>query len=585
MEPYETSGNPEELSVSISSVHLQNGTSITLPRAGVTVIVGPNNAGKSTLIREILAHVKHGVRREYLVGSENVVKEVDVEISGTFEDAFAWFSRHAKLTKVPNGDYFSRPQGRVSVLALKRLFSSTRPESGLDDAAEMFTFFGDAWQRLGGINSVDKRDAYDAPAENPLHVLQDRPDLFSELNEICRQIFGVTLTLDSLGRSLHLRVGETDLESPKFDEVTEEYWKAVSQLPMLSAQGDGMKSLVGLITPLVTSAYPVIFVDEPEAFLHPPQALALGQVLGSQARSKRTQVILATHDRNILSGLLQSGVEVSIVRLDRLPDGRNRTHQLEVESIREVWGDPVLRYSNALEGIFHKAVVLAEAERDCKFYASALEKLDGAEPSFILPGDILCVPSGGKDGFPRLAKVMKSLNVPVAVSPDLDILNDRNKLKTLVHSVGGDWSALEGLYQRATAEFRNPREATTINHVLEALNSVYAARLGEPFNSSVRAEFGVHMRAKESPWQELKRYGVAAFRADRVSANLLLEELHAIGIVPVHVGELEGFAPGIGVAKGPAWLAAALQAKAHEQEPARQHAAALLAAVSSMAQY
>ncbi|MFE7948386.1 AAA family ATPase [Streptomyces sp. NPDC057426] len=582
MQPPSPVGEPGNLSVSISSVHLAGGGFIKPPRVGVTVIVGPNNAGKSTLIREMAAHLRHGRAQGSTYSSKYIVESVELAISGSPDDAHAWALKHAPLKSDGRREFFSRPGVKLNIGELRNIFANPRADQGLGKANNLFCFYGDAWQRLGGISSVEKRDSFKAPAESPLHVLQDRPDIFAELKKICEQVFGVTLTLDLLGKKLHLRVGEPGVEAPKVDEVTEEYWAAVDSLPMLTQQGDGMKSLIGLMVPLVAATFPIVFVDEPEAFLHPPQALALGKILGEQAQAKSTQVVLATHDRNILSGLLQSGAEVSIVRLDRSSDRDSQAHQLNVQEIREIWSDPVLRYSNVLDGIFHKAVVLAEAERDCKFYASVLDCMEQVGSIPILASDVLFVPSGGKDGFPRLAKVMKSLKVPVAVSPDLDILNDGAKLKVLIAAMGGDWRLVEGLYGKATAEFKQPREATTIGNVLSALNALFSGRSAESFSSAVRAEFGIQMRSKDSPWQSLKKFGVSAFRADRASGDALLSHLRRMGIVAVHVGELECFAPAVGVAKGPSWLPAAIQAKAHESDDARQHVAALLAAASSV---
>jgi hypothetical protein len=47
-------------------------------------------------------------------------------------------------------------------------------------------------------------------------------------------------------------------------------------------------------------------------------------------------------------------------------------------------------------------------------------------------------------------------------------------------------------------------------------------------------------------------------------------------MVTVRVGELEGFAPALGVRKGKEWLAAAIEAGAHTQPPARAHVTRLL---------
>ena len=64
-------------------------------------------------------------------------------------------------------------------------------------------------------------------------------------------------------------------------------------MPRLDQQGDGMKSFMGLLLNIVASAYPVVLVDEPEAFLHPPQARLIGRMLGDE-KDPGAQVLVAT---------------------------------------------------------------------------------------------------------------------------------------------------------------------------------------------------------------------------------------------------------------------------------------------------
>ncbi|PJM93555.1 ATP-dependent nuclease [Streptomyces sp. CB01373] len=580
MEPLGSAGNADDFSIHIPAVELIGGGIVTLPRSGVTAIVGPNNAGKSTLLREIAAHVKHGHLNARLNSTAHIVDRILIKQSGSLDDARAWISQHATTVNLSGQNHFVRPGAQVPIDAVNWRLVPDISEGGLQEVNDLLAFYGDAWGRMNGAAPVEMRDVFNGPALSPLHILQDRRDLFDELNSMSLEVFGQPLTLDRLSRNVNLRVGDTGVPVPKIDEISEEYWRALASLPPLTVQGDGMKSLIGLLVPLVTSAYPIVFIDEPEAFLHPPQAMALGRILGEQAKSKRTQVVLATHDRNLLSGLLQSETDVSIIRLERGGDGRTRAHQLNVDDLREIWDDPVLRYSNVLDGLFHKAVVLAEGERDCKFYSSALEEWEPKGGLPIPSGDILFVPSGGKDGFPRLAKVLRSVSVPVVASPDLDILNDRGKLRVLVQAMGGDWSLLQQDYDRATAEFRQPREATYVSHVLSALNGVFSSRQGERFTAEIRSEFMAQLRSRGNPWSSLKDYGELAFHADPVAAQRLLDNLESMRIVAVRVGELERFAPHLGVAKGAGWLPAAITADYHRGEAVRKHVASLVTAAA-----
>jgi predicted ATPase len=66
-----------------------------------------------------------------------------------------------------------------------------------------------------------------------------------------------------------------------------------------------MKSFLGLLLNILVSSYLFVFVDESEAFLHPPQARLLGRMLGED-KGAHNQVFIATHDSDVLTGLLDS---------------------------------------------------------------------------------------------------------------------------------------------------------------------------------------------------------------------------------------------------------------------------------------
>jgi predicted ATPase len=131
----------------------------------------------------------------------------------------------------------------------------------------------------------------------------------------------------------------------------------LQRLPLVQHQGDGIRSFIGIMLTLVAASYPIVLIDEPEAFLHPPQARLLGRKLAAEARD-RAQVIIATHSIDVLLGLLDADdASVTIARLTRQGDV-NPVAVLSPDQLRELWRDPLLRYSNVLDGLFHRGVVL-----------------------------------------------------------------------------------------------------------------------------------------------------------------------------------------------------------------------------------
>lgn len=77
------------------------------------------------------------------------------------------------------------------------------------------------------------------------------------------------------------------------------YLTALRALPLLEQQGDGMRSYMGLLLHILGGAHQITLIDEPEAFLHPPQARLLGRTLANRSVG-RQQVFLATHSVDVV---------------------------------------------------------------------------------------------------------------------------------------------------------------------------------------------------------------------------------------------------------------------------------------------
>ncbi|MGW0207522.1 ATP-dependent nuclease [Streptomyces sp. NPDC003233] len=575
MEAHEIAGDASKFSVTLSEIDLPDGQKVNLPKPGVTVFVGPNNVGKSTILRQIQARIIQGSTVQAFPGAPTLIESVNIQLDGETSDVIAWLEKHSRKNgDMPNPIFSRHLASDFGMLQVEHEVRNATSGRGLNSLASHVFFYGDPWNRINFVQPVEMRNRIEDNPTHPVHALQDQHELFEKLSDLSSRVFKRSLTLDLLSKFLNVRVGTPAVPAPPFDKLTPEYRDAVSALPRLDSQGDGMRSFIGLMLPLITATYHVVLIDEPEAFLHPPQAAQLGRVLGELAKDKSMQIVLATHDKNLLAGLLQSDADISIVRLDRSPSNVTTARQLSVANLRRIWADPVLRHTNVLDGLFHKLTVLAEGDRDCTFYNAALEFLETQRELPVPPSEILFVPSGGKGGLPVLIEVLSSASVPIVASPDLDVLDDRAFLERLVRSFGGEWEYFERDYDQATLPFRKPREKFRISVILNALNEVFRGRENDIFDSNIADEFRTLVRSKESPWKALKKYGDLAWRgnpAAAAAAASLLDKLDALGIVTVRVGELEGFAPTLNVRKGPEWVPAAISAGYHEQQAAQDH--------------
>lgn len=83
--------------------------------------------------------------------------------------------------------------------------------------------------------------------------------------------------------------------------------------------------------------YTVFMLDEPEAFLHPPQARVLGENLPSLLGER--QSFISTHSIELIKGLLIAAEHrVRIIRITR-NGALNPVHYLTPANLKEIWKD------------------------------------------------------------------------------------------------------------------------------------------------------------------------------------------------------------------------------------------------------
>lgn len=586
-------GDAAKLKVWIESLSLHGGSEIRPTPTGVTAIVGSNNSGKTTLLSDIYAAL---TGRSYGV-PEVVTRPMQIQRSGGRDDLEAWLSKHAQFAKNPQSQQME--WGR---LGLSLPYSEIRTwdpsdaeissSSPFHPSAQFWTHYFPA-DGYGGNFQSERAPVGTAPV-HPLQVLHEQPALMAELSRICKDVFDEELILDDESPHLNLLVGRPEVEHPKHTEDKSDYRDALSRLRVLQAQGHGMRSWMSVITQLITGTFPIILADEPEVFLHPPQARALGIYLSRLAADRNCQVIIATHDRNLLAGLLEERSDLSVVRLVRTPD-RTFAHQLVAERVRELWADPLLRYSNVLDGLFHKVVVVAEAHGDCTFYQAALEhhrsaslpsgEQTGESQSAVtqLPtADVMFAPSNGKQAMPKVVSALTAVKVPVVVTPDLDVLNPKEQtLQRLAEAIPADWATLEPEFRQATRVLIQASALNRVSLIRDAVAKAFETILQEDPNAAWDKETKKPvlevLKAAGGPSEKLKHEGINyASGGDRTALNQLLDLLLEIGIVPVQLGELERFAPELTQNNKTVWLEQALESRAYTRPEVQAHILRLL---------
>ncbi|MBK5119257.1 AAA family ATPase [Burkholderia sp. R-69980] len=524
----------------LTALHFSDGTSISVGQDDLVVIVGGNNTGKSQSLRDIS---KTFLSPNQNLGEYkgNVVQKVEFTYTSDPSSVETWLSNQGALNdasdaQLQNPGRGSRHPRKTALEWFQNNIHWTKQLLGalcidLLDTETRLTIANPA-----SAVSYTKGE----PITHPIQQLYRKTALELEISGYFRDAFGTDVIVNhGDGSAIPLHCGERPMRDAEHDRVSEEYLEQLSKLPLAHQQGDGIRSFLGTVLRVFVWKPFVTLLDEPEAFLHPPQARYLGALL-ARKKPEGCQVIVSTHSGDFLRGVLDANVKnVKIVRLTR--DGtKNIPIELKDDELTKLWRDPLLRHSNVLDGLFHDGVVLCEADTDCQFYSAMLEAVVGDQPAIRRP-HLLFAHVGGKDRFRTVIPALRALGVPVHVIADFDILSAEHPLRPVVEALGGTWADVEKNFKILSNGMKGQKKEITKEEVRTEIANILDESgdvLSEPVAEKIR---GVVKRA--SPWALAKLSG--KFFVPPGEATVAYKELHAalrkLGLHVVEVGEMECF--------------------------------------------
>ena len=549
-------------SVTFERITFSDGTAIELDPADVVVLVGPNNAGKSLALREL---------DDYLGGNSvtKVLKSITPRKTGTKEDFEAFVRKHSQIRNQGGSWNISgyRYSLGISSLNLKEFW----PDK-LNQFKSLFCLRVPTERRINDSDPVDSIDTLEQHASNPIHMLWD-DELESKLSGYFRRAFDKDLILyRGAVRKPPLLVGERlvpDKETE--DRVSRDYLKRlVASTVPLQDQGDGMGSFASVILHLLAPITPtVLILDEPEAFLHPPQARLLGEIIATE-RSSQTQLFLATHSPDVLHGLINVASDrLRVLRVQR--EGNvNRVKELDKKLVRDISIDPLMKDSSVMSGVFHERVIICESDADCMFYSSIL---DLPEVHGKRQPDVLLVHASGKGRIAALAKTLVALGVPVDVVADIDLLRDTTALKSIIESLDQDSTVVLPLAKAVKDAIEQHKPWLSAGEIKkEILEILEESPTSREFPQNQRSGIEALFR-KASPWDAVKSSGESAVPSGEPTQQFkkLLGLFKEMGLWIVPVGELEGFCKSVG-GHGPRWVQQVIEERNLAIDPDLQRA-------------
>ena len=537
-----------KLRVWIEKIKFSDNSELSFEPNQITVFVGPNNSGKSVTLKE-LDSLTQQKNREGIV-----VKNFKLRKEGQLEDLLEYLKYFSieEFTTNPEPTY----KGYRYSLYKGNLKPHWERSDDLRDLHPVFINLLSTAERLNIANPPNNISLTKDAITHPIHFMQKDDTTEIKFSQYFQQAFSEELIVHrNAGKNVPLYIGQRPIPQEGEDRISIRYLKELEKLPLLHEQGDGMRSFVGVLLSAFISNHNVLMIDEPEAFLHPPQARLMGKMLAKDLPSDR-QLFLATHSGDFLRGLLEADVSnLKIVRIQR--EGNvNKISVLDNSDIKELWKDSLLRHSNILDGLFHSKVIICESDSDCRFYSAVLQSLFEKE-SNISP-DYLFIHCGGKHRVSSVVRALKKLNVSINAVLDFDVLSDVTPLKEIFEECGGNWEIVERDWKLVKSSVDEKRPELETDDLKKELIPLIESTTERIFPQHKIKEIN-NLLKKVSPWSHAKQVGKSFIPNGNPTQSYqkLISELEKVGLIIVEVGELESFVKSLGN-HGPKWVNEAL---------------------------
>lgn len=486
----------------------------------ITVFVGPNNSGKSQILREI--------HQFCISGNQNTNNKIieNIELKAVPEDEVNDAIERIKQEPIhgemvhqdhiligKNGD-----RQQVHLPSFKRALTnpSISPYEFCNSYLRYNTLILNGSNRINLVN-MQGAGNLQAPPHSSFQVLFRDNKKKAEVRRIIHEAFGQYLVIDPthlghLSLRLSAKEPENELEERGVHEAAVEFHR--NAIP-IDYSSDGVKAFSGMITEMIAGDPSILLMDEPEAFLHPSLAFKLGkEVAGIMSHSEK-RLFVATHSPNFIMGCIQSGAPVNIIRLT-YRDNVATSRILPNEDILTLMRNPLLRSVGVLSALFYEFVIVTESDADRAFYQEINDRLLKFT-NFGIP-NCLFLNAQNKQTVKTIIKPLRELGIPVAGIVDVDILKDG----------GSVWSGF------LESGFLPEIEKNALALTRQAIKQKF-----EQSGKDMKRDGGINI----------------LIGSDKEALSNLFEKLAEYGLFVVPYGELESWLKNLGISgHGPNWL-------------------------------
>lgn len=534
----------------IKDIKLKNEQVIKLKN--LTVITGANNSGKSTILKDIDTILNGEVDINGNTKETVLIKELTIESLPPFKDIKAKLNiQNSNFYKITS-DYTQTQNMHINEEYLDKI----DVKSLLENSSE----------RKEYLKVVGSYLFSHLVTENRLSLLKESSSLHGVLKKMylkkesenhirnhLKNIFNLDFRLDYTELSNILIRIEKDLS--RFNEDLRDHVDEIKSVKKLDDQGDGIKSFLATLCILILNDDKNVFLlDEPEAFLHPPHIIKLGEIIAKISKeNSNKQIFISTHSPNLLKGLMNEGLDLDVLRINRVND-ELEINILKKDKLLEIIKDPLLSSSRVLEGLFYRACVITEADADSIFYHRVSRKINDSD-------EIHYTHAHNKQTVSKVMQYYKELELKSVCITDFDIIRDIHDFKKIIENIGLEQEERDKLMEIRSEVVKFIEDANHWNILKEEIKILekYLAELKKDFNNLTEKkqeeskELLIKLdktlknsRENTSVWKPYKKLGKKNFPKNILEKyNELEKKCKEKGLFIVPVGELESWLNGV----------------------------------------